>query len=434
MIRRNSRSCRFATHLFITGVLLMYAQGAAAVTLSEVQKLVGSDSVDGDHFSRSMDIDGDTIVVSATNADTDAPVVIERTGAVYVFERNTGGALCPISGTSDPWCQQAKVTAADAEFGFEAFGEAVAIEGDTLFVGARRDDAVGDDPLVRLQAGSVYVFTRAGGVWTQQAKLIASDATDDVQSRFGAVLAVDGDVLAVTATRHPDGGTVYVFRNNAGEWIEEAKLSPPPGNSFGAVTISGNMLAIGSSDDDVAIDSGAVFVYEFDGSSWNLLQKVKADDAAENDIFGTSVEMSGNQMIVGAPHIFEPRVYSGAAYIFELIAGSWVQQARLTADDSFVGDAFGFGIGIIGTTAVVTADLDGGPIILQAAVAVRPDDDESSLAARVLTLEHQLLPRTVRLIADGRVQVEEGRVRIAAGDSWRDEVPMMDEALYPAAF
>lgn len=88
------------------------------------------------------------------------------------------------------------------------------------------------------------------------------------------------------------------------------------------------------------------------------------------------------------------------------------------------------------TTHFVTADLDGGPIILQAAVAIAADDDEDSLAARVLRLEHQLLPRTIQLIAEGRVEVDGGRVRIADGTSWRgrDDIGLVDGALYPAAF
>lgn len=86
------------------------------------------------------------------------------------------------------------------------------------------------------------------------------------------------------------------------------------------------------------------------------------------------------------------------------------------------------------STHFVTAELDGGPIILQAALAVREGEDEADLAARVLRLEHQILPRTVQLIAEGRVAVEEGRTRIADGPSWRGTVEPVDGALYPEGF
>ncbi len=86
------------------------------------------------------------------------------------------------------------------------------------------------------------------------------------------------------------------------------------------------------------------------------------------------------------------------------------------------------------STHFVTADLDGGPIILQAAVAVLEGESAEELAARVLVLEHQLLPRTVQLIAEGRVSVVDGRVVIADGASWFGQVPIVADALYPAAF
>ncbi len=86
------------------------------------------------------------------------------------------------------------------------------------------------------------------------------------------------------------------------------------------------------------------------------------------------------------------------------------------------------------TTHFVTADLDGGPIILQAALAVMEGETAEELAARVLVLEHQILPRTVQLIAEGRISIQDGRAHIADGPSWMGEVPVVADALYPAAF
>jgi phosphoribosylglycinamide formyltransferase-1 len=90
------------------------------------------------------------------------------------------------------------------------------------------------------------------------------------------------------------------------------------------------------------------------------------------------------------------------------------------------------------TTHLVTADLDAGPIILQAALAVRPDDDEASLAKRVLRLEHQILPRTVQLFVEGRIRIQADRelVEIQPGPSWRKApgIGLVPGALYPDAF
>lgn len=82
------------------------------------------------------------------------------------------------------------------------------------------------------------------------------------------------------------------------------------------------------------------------------------------------------------------------------------------------------------TTHFVTAELDGGPPILQASLAVHPDDDEGSLAARVLRMEHWLLPRTIQLFAEGRV-APDGTV--APGPSWAD-LPGLDDANWGPGF
>jgi len=100
-----------------------------------------------------------------------------------------------------------------------------------------------------------------------------------------------------------------------------------------------------------------------------------------------------------------------------------------------VRDALRAGSRISGcTTHLVTADLDGGPIVLQAALPVRADDDARSLAARIHALEHQILPRTVQLAAEGRIVAEDGRARILPGPSWRGRVEPVPDAVYPDGF
>jgi len=304
--------------MFVTIALSVPSPSATASTLTETDKLVASDAVLGDTFARSFDIDGDTMVVGALNAGS---VSVPASGAAYVYERNIASLACPETGAIDEWYEQAKITADDAESG-EFFGEAVAIQGDTIFVGARRDDRFGDDPDVPFRAGSVYVFTRSGGTWTQQDKLVASDAAENVQSRFGSGLDVDGDVLLVSASRDAEKGAglgaVYVFRLTGGTWTEEVKLTVPDidgsYDNFNASAVLGNTIVVGASgDDDEGPGAGAAYVYEYDGANWNLQAKLTADDAAADDIFGTSVKISGNTIIVGAPHFFASMTYSGAA-------------------------------------------------------------------------------------------------------------------------
>ena len=123
----------------------------------------------------SVAIAGDTIVVGAWLDDDNGT----DSGSAYVFTR-----------TGTTWTEQAKLTASDGAAD-DQFGISVAIAGDTIVVGAYRDDDNGTD------SGSAYVFTRTGTTWTQQAKLTASDGAADDQ--FGSSVAIAGDTIVVGA-------------------------------------------------------------------------------------------------------------------------------------------------------------------------------------------------------------------------------------------
>ena len=95
------------------------------------------------------------------------------------------------------------------------------------------------------------------------------------------------------------------------------------------------------------------------------------------------------------------------------------------------GDAFDYGVKISGcTTHFMDEKMDHGPIILQAAVKVMADDDRDKLAKRILEVEHQILPRTVQLFAEGRLKIEGRKVKIKKGDSWKDKYKMIPDVLY----
>ena len=99
------------------------------------------------------------------------------------------------------------------------------------------------------------------------------------------------------------------------------------------------------------------------------------------------------------------------------------------------GDAFKYGVKISGcTTHFMDEHMDHGPIILQAAVKVHPDDDRDSLAARILEVEHQILPRTVQLFSEKRLKIEERKVKILPGESWKGKLPAIPDVLYPEEY
>ena len=99
------------------------------------------------------------------------------------------------------------------------------------------------------------------------------------------------------------------------------------------------------------------------------------------------------------------------------------------------GDAFDYGVKISGcTTHFMDEHMDHGPIILQAAVKVLPGDDRDKLAARILEVEHQILPRTVQLFAENRLKIDGRKVKIKKGDSWKDKYELIPDVLYPEGY
>jgi hypothetical protein len=296
-----------------TGGLYVFTRSGS--TWTEQAKLDGLDAVTGDGLGVSVAISGDTVVAGAYRQDNTGG---SRAGAVYVFTR---------SGTT--WSQEAKVVADDAD-AWDYFGELVAISGDTFIVGERLDDGAAHN------AGAVYVFTRSGGTWTQQAKLTASDAaSSDV---LGYAVAISGDTI-VTGAANDDGvGAAYVFHRSAGTWTEEAKLTPsdPPDIwGFGiGVAIDGDTLVVTNPRDDaVEGKGGAAFVYSLDGTGWT--QEAALRTSGDSFGFGSFVAMSGTDVLVGEPSGSGTYSLSGAAYFFELVAATPPEQIEDVIDVVF---------------------------------------------------------------------------------------------------
>jgi hypothetical protein len=249
----------------------------------------------GDRFGISVALRGDTLAVGATGEDNNAIGVRTshaendlrvESGAAYIFVR---------SGTT--WSQQAHIKASNAD-GFDEFGWAVALSGDTLAVSSReeRSSAVGingnQSDNSALAAGAVYVFTRTGTLWTQQAYIKASNT--EAGDAFGTWVALDGDTLAVGAARESsaatglngnqadnsrnDAGAVYVYKRSGLTWSQSAYVkatNTDAADTFGAVAISGATLAVGaagessvvtgingSQSNNTAPSSGAVYVFD----------------------------------------------------------------------------------------------------------------------------------------------------------------------------
>ncbi|MEQ1518741.1 MAG: dockerin type I domain-containing protein [Usitatibacteraceae bacterium] len=253
------------------------------------------------------------------------------------------GGLPSFASGQTPSLPELKLIASDHADG-DSFGAHSTISGDTLVVGAYRDDS---------SAGSVYVFVRNGGVWTLQAKLTASVRSPG--AIFGRNVALSGDTLVV-ASRGEDSaaGAAYVFVRSGSTWTEQARLTAndrAANANFGSpVVISGNTAIIGSSFGDAL--AGSAYVFVRDGTSWTQQSKLVPSDSTARDLFGISASLDGDTAIIGA---HGTDTSTGSAYVFTRSGNSWSEQAKLNSSDRAGRDFFGFNVAISGDTAVVGA-------------------------------------------------------------------------------
>jgi hypothetical protein len=267
-------------------------------------------------------------------------------GAVYVLRASDGAEL-------------AKLTASDAALN-DLFGSSVAIDGSTIVVGATSDDDGGSN------SGSVYVFEKSTwGTYDQVAKLTASDAA--ANDLFGSSVAIDGATVVVGAYVNYPGGSTYVFRTTDGgaTYVEVAKLTADDAGSidqFGiSVAIAGDTIVVGAyiHTHDSNSQAGSAYVFRTtDGATYSQVAKLTAADAAASDGFGVSVAIDGATIVVGAHADDDAGSKSGSAYVFRTTddGTTYVEVAKLTAADAAEEDYFGTSVAIDGNTVVIGAD------------------------------------------------------------------------------
>ncbi|MEY3231202.1 MAG: hypothetical protein RL689_1291, partial [Planctomycetota bacterium] len=316
---------------------------------SQQTKLVANDPGLSDSLGISVAIDGITAVAGAAFDDASA---IADQGSVYVFFNSSGTT----------WTQQTKLVASDGAAG-DQLGGSVAISGNTLLAGA-----AGDDFGAVLDQGSAYVFTRTGTTWTQQAKLVALDGA--AGDNFGSSVAILGDTAIVGASGDDNGavadqGSIYIFTRSGTTWTQQAKLvasDGAAGDFFGrSLAIAGDSVIVGARADDVGAnnDQGSAYVFTGGGASWTQQAKFLAADGAAGDQFGSSVSISGDVAIVGArTDDIGANGDQGSAYVFIRWGTTWTQRSKLTAPDGAVNDSFGASVGISGVNVLVGAVSD----------------------------------------------------------------------------
>ncbi|MHC4177842.1 MAG: FG-GAP repeat protein [Planctomycetota bacterium] len=230
------------------------------------------------------------------------------------------------------------------------------LDGDTVVIGVDGDDDNGE------AAGAAYVFTRSDGVWTEQAKLRAHDGAEG--DNLGRAVAVHGGTILVGSPfdddSGPSSGSAYVFVGSGNQWTQEFKLVANEAARFDffgdALDVHGDTALVGAIGVDGGSSSftGAAFVFTRSEGTWTQAAKLEAGDVSRGS-FGSAVALDGDTALVGAPTKDLFFNNAGAAYVFVRSGESWVQQARLLADDPASGARFGEDVDIHGDTAVIGA-------------------------------------------------------------------------------
>ncbi|MGQ9649966.1 MAG: SUMF1/EgtB/PvdO family nonheme iron enzyme [Phycisphaerae bacterium] len=306
-------------------------------------KVIAGEPAAHDEFGRTVALSGDYAIVGAHFDDDHGT----NSGSADVFHRE-----------GLKWVLQANLHAFDAGPD-DKFGRCVAISGDYAIVGAPDNDHAGAD------SGAAYVFKRTDSNWTEHIKLIAADAA--AGDKFGSSVALASDLALVGAYGDDDNGSAsgsaYIFRRDGDTWTQQAKLKPDDsaaGDSFGwAVSLSDNHAIVGAyGDDDMLSGSGSAYVFFYDGANWTQQCKLVASDPQGFSGFGLSVSISNDRAIVGAPWTDDGGIDSGSVYVFERQGTSWSQQGKLAAREAEADAMFGHSVSISGDTIIVGALYD----------------------------------------------------------------------------
>ncbi len=250
----------------------------------------------------------------------------------------TGLAFCLLASPAPALaqCEVAVLRASDAST-WDSFGRSVSMNADFVVVGAPQDSGV------ELSSGSVYVFRRVGMNWTEEAKLIAEDPSRS--AFFGTSVSIFDDIIAVGARNFGPSSarSAYVFRHVGVNWVQEAKLTADEQQFGSSVAVTSQFVVVGAPESFIP---GSVYVYRHDGMAWVLDARFSASDSQGRDQFGHSVSILGDVIAVGA-------YATESAYVFRHDGESWVEETKLAGSDAGGPWSFGYSVAINSELIVV---------------------------------------------------------------------------------
>ncbi len=404
------------------GAVYVFTRGAAGRpwTQEAFLKASNTDPYDGFGFSLALSANGNALAVTATREDSSARGIngnqadnsAEESGAVYVFTRTRGR-----------WSQQAYVKSSNSDAG-DQFGWSVTLsdDGNVMAVGAPTEQ--GNTRGVNgnqtdnsfANAGAVYVFTRSGPTWSQQAYLKGAQTDAGDLFGFAVDLSSDAATLAISGFDEDGGvpgingneadnskagsGCAYIFVRDAAGWkqttyLKESNLDHVQDAFGSALALSGDArtLVVDAPDEDGLIggingqqyfgkedqttSNGALYVFVNNNGTWSQQAYIKSSNPHINDLFGIRLALSTNGNVLVASSMLQAgggrglnanqqdfsAEESGAVYVFTRTGTTWTQRAYLKSPNSDAYDEFGSGVALSGdgnTLAIAAFGEDGG--------------------------------------------------------------------------
>ncbi|MEM9666416.1 MAG: choice-of-anchor B family protein [Bacteroidota bacterium] len=274
---------------------------------------------------------GQTVAVQGRTLFIGEPLNAYRPGVIHQYNEGADGT----------WMVGAELMASDGDTGDRFGASLAAVEGRLLIGATARNES----------RGGAYVFEQNGESWQETAQLIPTDAAAD--DRVGATVALSGDVALVGTTRQAErAGAVYVFRYDGTTWQQEAKLTTPDTTAsvaFGAaLAVDGNWALVGAPFQG----EGKVYAFQYDGTTWQPAGTLEAANLTAGDRFGTAIAMADGEALVGLP-----RASSGIGAVtrFAYDGEAWNEIGRLLPFDGSTQHAFGSAIAMAGGDVLVGA-------------------------------------------------------------------------------
>ena len=332
---------------FVGGSATIFKRNSGTGVWESQGKLTNPSAANSDLFGVSVAISGDYAIVGAYGDDEG--IGLTNNGSATIFKRNSGTGV---------WESQGKLTNLNPVTD-DLFGVSVAISGDYAIVGANYDDEGFIDN------GSATIFKRNSGtgVWESQGKL--TDPSAAANDHFGNSAAISGDYAIVGAYRDDEGftdnGSATIFKRNSGTgvWESQGKLTNAVSanlDHFGySVAISGDYAIVGAYFDDELgfTENGSATIFKRNSGTgvWESQGKLTNPSAANSDLFGYSVAISGDYAIVGARSDDEGFTDNGSATIYRRYGNVWRNLPKTSDPSAANYDYFGASVAIDGSTA-----------------------------------------------------------------------------------